>query len=119
MTSNTSVQTLPYPDGTDPVGLGDDTLQALAERLDAIMPRCGRSGPHAVGAVDTSYSVLINFPDPFPVGVVPVVHVTAEVAAPTAIVTVSGVTNTGFTLNYRRVSGSVNVSVNWTAQVTT
>lgn len=117
MSATTTVHALPYPTGSDPVGQGDDTIQALAVRLDAVIPRSGRSGPHAVAAVDTSYSAAVNFPDPFPVGVVPVVQVTAEVAAPTAIVTASGVTNTGFTLNYRRVSGTVNVSVCWLAVV--
>lgn len=117
MSGTTTVHALPYPTGTDPVGSGDDVIQALAERLDARIPRAGRSGPHNVASVDTSYSVAIAFPDPFPAGVVPVVQVTAEVAAPTAIVTASGVSNTGFTLNYRRVSGTVNVSVGWTAVV--
>jgi hypothetical protein len=119
VTSYTAVHALAKPDESDAIGLAAAQVSLLADRLEAILPRCGRSGPHAVAAVDTSYTAAVNFPDPFPVGVVPVVQVSAEVGAPTAIVTASGVSNTGFTLNYRRVQGTVSVSVCWTAQVTT
>jgi hypothetical protein len=119
VTTTTPVHGLERPSDSDPVREGADRLQALTDRLDLILPRTFRTGPHSVAAVDTSYTAAITFPDPYPAGVVPTVQVTAEVAAPTAIVTASGVTNTGFTLNYRRVSGTVNISTVVTTQVTT
>lgn len=38
MTSTTPSFAIPYPDPTDPVANGDDTIKALAERLDKLLP---------------------------------------------------------------------------------
>jgi hypothetical protein len=119
MPGASSIHTIPTPLDTDPVADGAETIRDIVSRLETLLPRSFRTGPHAVAAVDTSYAVAVVFPDAYPVGTVPVVQVTAEVGAPTAIVTVSGITHTGFTLNYRRVSGTVSVSAMVTTQVLT
>lgn len=111
MPSTTPKLALPYSLGADSLGSVDDTMQALAERLELLLPFTFRTGTLTVAAVDTSYSQRINYPTgkSFPVGVVPTVQVTPEVTAPTAIVTVSAIDNTGFTINWRRIQGNVNI----------
>lgn len=37
MTTNTPTYALPYPDPTDPIANGDDTIKALAQRVEAVL----------------------------------------------------------------------------------
>lgn len=111
MTSFTSVNALMKPDGTDAVGAGAAQVSFLADRLDRILPRSFRTGTLTVAAASTNYSTAVTFPDAFPSGVVPVVQLTAEAANVNGLhLSADSITNTGFTLNYRRDGGTANIA---------
>lgn len=112
MATTTPKLALPYPQGGDAVGSVDDTVKALAERLELLLPFTFKTGVLPVAAVNTNYSQRINYPagKAFPAGVVPNIQLTTNDPAPVIVLSADGVDNTGFTINYRRILGTANVN---------
>jgi hypothetical protein len=116
-----AIHDLPAPEAGDAVAATDDLLRSLVARLESVLPRAGKTGTLAIAATATTYATTITFPHPFPAGVVPVVQVTPEVTNLTGLFwSIDSVTNTGFSLRYRRDTGTANIDrFGWTAQIET
>lgn len=113
--AGTTARGLRYPTGTDPLSGIDDNVKNLADDVEALT-RVG-TGTLTGLTAGTVGNVTITFATPFPAGVVPVVQLTPTVTVPTALfpLSVSGVSNTGFTAYGGRSSGTANIGFNYTA----
>lgn len=106
---STAARAIPYPSPSDPATEGAEAIRLLAERVDELLPRTGSTGLLTVGATTTDYTKAVVFTRPFPAGVTPKVTATADTSTATVGVAVNNVTNTGFTLVYRRHAGATNI----------
>lgn len=112
MPGYTAKLALPYPLGSESVGSIDDTLQALTARLEVVLPFTFTTGPLTIASAATNYSQRVNYPagKALPSGVVPTIQLTAETSNPNSVtVTASAIDNTGFTVNWRRETGTANI----------
>lgn len=124
MPMDTALLDLPYPRADEPATNGAEAIRLLAERLETLLterlPQTGSTGLLTVGATATDYTVNLTYPRAYPVGVVPAVTATADTATATVALAVDNVTNTGFRLIYRRITGATNIgNVRWIAAVST
>jgi hypothetical protein len=66
MPASTPVYALPYPLNTDPVTNGDDTIKALAERVEALMRDRSQAGTVSMSwASNTITTLAVTFPRGF------------------------------------------------------
>lgn len=109
----------PYPVGTDRVMDGDDAIKALASKVPQVQ---GGVVSVAAPSNNSTGSAAVVFPVPFPPGTVPVVVACLQVTSPATgtttfrVVSVSGITNTGFTA-YCWSYSTTAVPVAWIAYI--
>lgn len=108
----------PYPVGSDPLADTDVAIKALADFLEANNFRI-KVGTALVDIVTTNVtaSLAVLFASAFPVGVTPTVILTvrSNTAPNTRFATVSGETNTGFSITAINTLSNSDVSVAWVA----
>lgn len=113
----TNLQGLPYPEGSDLLSAGDDTIKALAEKLDAMVPYRWAAGTVSISLSNASSGTLAVT---FPAGrftQAPIVTVTTA-NSHFLIATMAGLTATGFTAGVRHIDAATTtatLTVNWVA----
>lgn len=117
MTSSTPKYAIPYSTGTDGLDTVDDTMKALAERVDLMI---GEAGDTSItpSAADTNTSVRVNYSRSYAAAGVPKVLCAvneSRAVATTVWVWSSAEDATGFTLNIR-ASSTATRSVRWVAR---
>lgn len=118
MPSQTNHHDIPYPVDADPPADAATAMQALAERLEALLPISGRVTVTVTAAASGSQAVA--FPaGKFPVGATVRVVCSTNIAGNTSYFAyASSATNTGFTARVRHHDGTVQsttVDVDWVA----
>lgn len=104
-----------YPNATDVLANVWQYIKNLADDLNAKIK--GGTATLTVAAINTTYSQTITFAAAYPGGVVPAVTVSPKLASPeTANLAISAVTNTGFTVTYRRTVAA-NFDIDWHAVI--
>lgn len=90
----------------------------LARRKVGITPYTGDNGGSGGGFTWTTIKT-VTFPEPFPVGLTPSVHIQAVVGADhVGFSHIINVTNTGFTFRVERIGATpVSGSIHWTAEL--
>ena len=117
MSSTTAKYAIPYSTGGDLASTIDDTMQALANKVDLLM---GEYNDTTItpSAVDTTTSVRVNYSRSYATVAVPkVIAVCNEARATAAVVNVwtSAEDATGFTLNIRSSTTAARL-VRWFAR---
>lgn len=115
MPDTTDRNSLEYPIGADPVSSIDVIVQALAERVDALIGEQGESTVNLVAAV--TGSLVVTFLNPF--AAPPLVSTGVKTTTGLYVVGAHTITTTQMTLTVRRVDGTattVAVPVMWHAR---
>lgn len=117
MSASTSRYGLPYSIANDAVSTVDDTMQALAQRLDLMLGETGTLSL-ASGTADTAVSQRVNYSRDYSSVGAPTVMVMQDgnvTAANTVNYWVTSPDATGFTLNMR-TSNTTSKAFRWTAR---
>lgn len=119
MPNDTTKYAIPWPEPSDPVTDGDDTMRALAERVDFLLGESNLHGPFGSSPADAVYTQRINYSRSY-APLVPRVQLTMTDGLGGATTRswtlwVTGEDSTGFTLNWR-ANTTVTTSVRWTAR---
>lgn len=114
MSSQTTLWDLPYSEGTDSVDTIDETMQALAERLDRLLGEEGSDTIQAAGI--GSVNKVIAYGRSYATHGIPRVTITRTSNHDDTILWVTNQTNTGFTINLRTLAAGTAIrSFDWRA----
>lgn len=114
MPSQTPAYKFPYPVGTDRVTDGDNAIQALAERNEAILAALFQAGTVVVPVVGQNYTfATVIFPRAFPG--TPIVVATSQVGDFFATVGAPNVSGVDVGVFHPAGATTFNVSVQWFA----
>lgn len=119
MSGSTSPNAYPYATGTDAVGAIDTLTQALADKIETQLAAV-KAGTVSSGTLTAGVNTDVNvtFTTPFPAGgPVPVVTTGSNNIAPDLVMALAimNVTRNGFTIRFRRSSGTAAVTAHWIA----
>lgn len=118
MPGSTTPNGFPYPISNEPVSDGAAAIQLLAESVDDHVA-LQKSGTVTTGTLvaGTYSSTAITFTTPFPAsGPVPQVVAMANGSTTTEMYAqANSITRSGFTLAYKRTTGTAAMSVHWIA----
>lgn len=115
MSGQTSLWDLPYSVGTDGVDTIDETMEALATRLDWLAGESGNDTVQAAGI--GSVAKVINYSRNYAGQGVPRVLITRTSNHDDTILWVTAETNTSFTINLRTLAAGTAIrSFNWVAR---
>lgn len=115
MSSATAKYAIPYPTAGDALANGDDTIKALAERVDILMGEAG-SDSITPSAANTTTTKRINFSRTYPTIPTVVAGVGSTTVAPgTLSLWVAAIDTSGFTVLVQRTSTTA-VPFMWVAR---
>lgn len=116
MAGATSRRTVPYMQISDPLGNVDAVTEGIAEKVDETQASQSGTQSCVVSAANTDLTVAVAFPVAFPAGTTVRVFLQPRVTTLSTmpIASPSAISESGFTLNFRRSSAS-NFSCDWLA----